>query len=320
MPSLAIVIPVFNDWEGIPTLISQLEYHLADTQCIDNAVVLLVDDGSTARSIPTFPRNQSVLRRLEIIKVGCNLGHQRAIAIGLCEVVNRSSFDLVLILDSDGEDSPSDVGRLVSAWMKTPSSVVVARRGNRHEGLIFQYSYFLYLTLFQTLTGRRLDFGNFALLSTTSATRLVHMPELWNHFAASVLRSRIHVNGIYINKSRRLHGNSKMNYVSLVNHGLSAASVLVDVVFARLLILTTACGVLTSGIVSYILYLKLFTTYAIPGWASTMIGFALIVLIQILTILFVVTFLILASRSGFKRPTLSQAREYVRSIQTYDLS
>lgn len=316
---LAIVLPIFNDWAGIPSLLGDLDLQLSAMQEIDGAVAFLVDDGSTNPQAIELTEQPQKIHRLETIRLGCNLGHQRAIAIGLSEVVSRSSFDAILILDSDGEDAPSDVIRLFRLWRISPASVVVARRGVRHEGPLFQTSYQIYLKLFEILSGRRLDFGNFAFISAQSAIRLVHMPELWNHFAASVLRSRLPLAGILIDKKKRLHGKSHMNFASLVNHGLSAASVLIDVVFARLLIMTTALGILLAVAASYVLYQKLFTTYAIPGWASSMIGLSLLGLIQLLALVFVVIFLVLSSRSNFQRPTLYQAREYIESIVTIDL-
>lgn len=80
------------------------------------------------------------------------------------------------------------------------------------------------------------------------------MPELWNHFAATLLRSRLPLVGLFISKGRRSHGHSKMNFVSLVNHGLSAAAVLVDVVFARVLIFSTASAAILISAAIYVLH------------------------------------------------------------------
>lgn len=314
--NLAIVMPVYNDWAAIEILLVDLDAHLSTIGNIRDVVVFLVDDGSTEPPPPAIEVSLFKISKLVTIILGCNLGHQRAIAIGLSEVVNRACFDVVLTLDSDGEDSPSDVISLFNQWLSTPAAVVVARRRMRHEGPLFQISYQIYLRLFQILSGYRLDFGNFAFFSIETSIRLVHMPELWNHFAASVLRSKILLVGIPIDKAQRLQGRSKMNYTNLVNHGLSAASVLVDLVFARLLIITTASGTLLILASSYVLYQRLFTTFSIPGWASSMIGLSLLGLIQLFALVFVVIFLILSSRSSFQRPTLYQAREYIQSIRS----
>lgn len=311
---LAVVIPVFNDWAGLPNLIQDLHCAFVDINQVGSICLFIVDDGSVIPRLVSLPACSNKISRLEIIKIGCNLGHQRAIAIGLSEVVSRSSYDAVLVMDSDNEDKPSDALVLLNEWRANPEAVIVARRKGRNEGPAFRMFYRIYLRLFHYLSGRKLDFGNFAVLSSDSAKRLVYMPELWNHFAASILKSRLPLVRIPMSKGMRLHGMSKMNFVSLVNHGLSAASVLIDVVFTRLLIGSTAAAALLVAASAYVLYQKFFTVYAIPGWASSMVGLSLLGLLQIFALIFVIVFLILSNRSNFQRPTLYQAKEYIESI------
>lgn len=148
---LATVIPVFNDWEGISDLLQDLDQQLSDLGIVDDVTIFIVDDGSTRVTGQQLLITAKVIKRFEIIKLGCNLGHQRAIAIGLSEVVNRSMFDAILILDGDGEDKPSDAAILLKEWQINPKAVVVARRRGRHEGPIFQASYKIYCKLFQLL-------------------------------------------------------------------------------------------------------------------------------------------------------------------------
>lgn len=315
---LAIIIPVYNDWDGLSNLILDLDFQLARIQSIGSSSLFIVDDASNSIEPLYFSDKLTRIQRLEVIRLGCNLGHQRAIAIGLSDVISRASFDVFLIMDSDGEDSPSDVIKLFNTWHRNPDSVVVARRSGRHEGPLFIVFYQIYLFLFQFLSGRRLDFGNFAVLSSSSVRRLVYMPELWNHFAASILRSRLPLVGVLITKGKRLHGSSRMNFVSLVNHGLSAASVLIDIVFVRLLIISTAVAVCLIVAALHVFYQKFFTTFAIPGWASSMIGLSLLGLIQLFGLIFVVFFLVLSNRSTFQRPTIYQAKEYIESIVVYE--
>ena len=50
--------------------------------------------------------------------------------------------------------------------------------------------------------------------------------EINNHLAASIIKSKLPLVKIPINKGIRYIGHSKMNYVSLILHGLKAISVL----------------------------------------------------------------------------------------------
>src|SRR3954467_12494172 len=84
---VAIVMPVYNDWQSFRTLVAHLEA-LANTLDDVQFDIVAVDDGSTSSPQPSFiadiPLNR--LRRVDVLHLACNLGHQRAIAIGLSEV------------------------------------------------------------------------------------------------------------------------------------------------------------------------------------------------------------------------------------------
>jgi glycosyltransferase involved in cell wall biosynthesis len=314
---VAIIIPVFNDWRCISSLLLRLDRQLFSASQISEATVFIVDDGSTCPFDLNCNLNYRAFTSISIIHLGCNLGHQRAIAVGISEVVASHECDAIMILDSDGEDRPEDAVILFSEWLRNPLSIVVAKRTKRNEGFVFQMFYRTYLKLFRILSGYHLNFGNFAVLSCHNAAKLAYMPELWNHFAASVLRSKSPLVRIPIAKGSREFGDSRMNFIGLINHGLASASVLIDVVFARLLIASSFSAAVLVLAAFYVLYQKLFTHYAIPGWASSMVAFSLLGLLQIFALVFVVTFLILSSRSTLQRPTLHLAREYIQSVQSF---
>lgn len=97
------------------------------------------------------------------------------------------------------------------------------------------------------LTGIRVRVGNFSILPFAYLDTLVVMSELWNHYAASVFRSKLPFAMIPIPRGTRFAGTSKMNFVALVSHGLSAISVFGDIVGVRLLIGALA-GSLLAGL------------------------------------------------------------------------
>ena len=72
--------------------------------------VCAIDDGSvTAIDLPSIAlTGDTCIAQIEIIHLALNLGHQRAIAVGLCEIADREQIDAVIVMDSDGEDRPVD--------------------------------------------------------------------------------------------------------------------------------------------------------------------------------------------------------------------
>lgn len=89
-----------------------------------------------------------------------------------------------------------------------------------------------------------------------------------------------------------------MNFVALVSHGLSAIAVFADVVGARLLTASLA-GILLAGIgIAAVIAIRLFTDWAIPGWATYATGLLAIILTQFTTIAASFTFTVLSSRTN----------------------
>src|SRR5262249_28722076 len=154
-----------------------------------------------------------------------NLGHQKAIAIGLAYAVANDLADVFVVMDADGEDRPSDVPRLLAAIESGPEySVIVAQRTKRTEPLAFRVLYQIYRLLFFVLTGYKISFGNFSAMPIAAARRLVAMNELWVNFPATLIRSGLHLIELQTEKGKRYQGQSRMNFVSLITLGFGAVS------------------------------------------------------------------------------------------------
>lgn len=276
---LRIVTPVFNDWESFSILLAELDRVAATLPA--SVSVYAVNDGSTT----AFPAASQIelqhLESVEILHLATNVGHQRAIAIGLCATVDDGGVDAVVVMDADGEDAPEAIPELLRAAAGLDEFCIVARRGRRSENLLFKSCYRLYKLLFKLLTGVQIDFGNFCLLSYSCARRLTHIADLWNNLPAAVLRSRLPIRSVSVDRARRYAGQSKMNLTSLVVHGLSGISVYAETIFVRFLFLSLGLFVLSVLAITVLFVLRIFfPAYATPGWATTVSFGLLMILVQ----------------------------------------
>jgi polyisoprenyl-phosphate glycosyltransferase len=231
-PSYAICIPIYNDWESARLLVKQL-HTLAQSQT-HHFNVVLVDDGSSQAPpelLTSFPSSPKV--NVRIVRLRSNLGHQRAIAVGLAYIHRCIPCQGVVVMDGDGEDRPEDVFKLIDcAEREQLTKAVFARRIKRTESLVFRIFYFLYRVVHFFLIGKKVEVGNFSCLPHAHLGRLMVVSEIWNHYAAAVVKARFPRVLSPIARGHRLDGKSKMNFVSLVMHGLSAISVFSDEVLA----------------------------------------------------------------------------------------
>jgi membrane-bound metal-dependent hydrolase YbcI (DUF457 family) len=103
---------------------------------------------------------------------------------------------------------------------------------------------------------------------------------------------------IPIPRGYRIAGKSRMNFVALVTHGLSAISVFGDVVGVRILIESLVGSCLAFVGILVVIMIRLFTNQAIPGWATYATGILAIILVQFITIASSFTFFILSARTN----------------------
>ena len=296
--SLIVMMPILDDWLSAAELLRRLDKAIAASGY--SVTILLVDDGSTQRcDYGDFQSDFAVIRRIQLLRLRRNLGSQRAIAIGLAHIQKSLSCDAVLVMDADGEDTPAGVVQLLRAYSESPGQkVIFAERARRMESPLFRFFYRLYRVLHKWLTGISVRVGNFSVLSAGVLDTLVDMSELWNHYAAAVFRSRIPFEMVPIPRGKRIAGTSRMNFSSLVSHGLSAISVFADIVGVRLLIASLGASVLGGLGILAVVVIRLFTERAIPGWATYTTGFLAIIMIQFITIATSFTFFVLSNRTN----------------------
>jgi hypothetical protein len=311
--ALVVVTPVYNDWQVFRLLLEQLDAELLRAN--RTASVIAVDDGSdTAADFSglTF----SAIRTLEVLRLRRNLGHQRAIVVALAYVEAHVPCAAVVVMDADGEDRPSDVLRLVDEWRKASGDkLVFALRSRRSEGLPFRGFYALYRALFKLGTGQAIRVGNFSLVPRPVLRRLVAVSEIWNHYASGVQRAKVPCVFLPTDRGKRLAGRSKMSFVSLVTHGMSAMSVHAETIGTRMLVLTLALAcaiVLAMGVVVGV---RIFTNLAIPGWATFSFGLLALMFVQILFIALFFAGTVLHGRNAY---TFLPGRDYPHFVDVLE--
>jgi polyisoprenyl-phosphate glycosyltransferase len=297
-PVVVILCPLRDDWISAAELVRRIDEAIPSAAyCVE---FVLVDDGSQQtceRSI--FPSALSAVRTIQILRLRRNLGHQRAIAIGLMHIASTIRCDAVVVMDADGEDTPDGVVKLLAAYSDVGGAkAVFAERRRRLESLLFRSFYVLYKILHRALTGIGVRVGNFSILPSSYLATLSVMPELWNHYAAAVFRSRLSFTTIPISRGRRIAGTSKMNFVALVAHGLGAISVFGDIVGVRLL-MVSLLGFLLAGLgIFAVAIVRFFTSWAIPGWATVAAGTLAVIMIQFTATAISFIFVVLSNRTN----------------------
>jgi hypothetical protein len=132
------------------------------------------------------------------------------------------------------------------------------------------------------LTGIRVRVGNFSVVPCSRLPALVTLPAMWNHYAAAVFHSRLPFMTIPTSRGVRYSGSSKMNYLSLMMHGLHAISVFSDVVAVRLLLVVLGLACTCAAVLVPILLQQMWANAAAPAWA--LYGWGVLLILLLLTV------------------------------------
>lgn len=307
--------PIYNDWESFGCLVTNISELQQKLSHLYNFSIIAINDGSTDEVEFKVPNS---LVEISLLNLKVNVGHQRAIAIGLQYIYNEiQEVNFVVVLDGDGEDKPEDITLLLNKVLENNSrKIVFAKRKRRQESLSFKLGYFIYKQVFYFFTGQKISFGNFCAIPINLLENVVLQDSIWNHFSGGIIQSKIPYDMVFIDRGKRYKGKSKMNFNNLVLHGLSSISIYFD--FLTLKILKSSIfGIIVCSIsIGYILYQKLFTDNAIPGWASSLILIITGIILQLFLVTLVVLLLQLSSRKNIISPN---ARKYVNFIKNDEI-
>jgi glycosyltransferase involved in cell wall biosynthesis len=274
--------------------------------------VLLVDDGSSPELKIKIPPQFSA-KMLHLLR---NIGHQKAIAVGLAYIKENISCDKVLVMDADGEDRPEDAVALLKESMTNPGKIIFAKRKSRQEGSGFRLFYSIYKFVFRMLTGKRIAFGNFLVMPKPLLDKVVYYSEIWNHTAGGILKAGLPYSSVATYRGKRYAGKSKMSFHSLLLHGLGAIAVFIDTIASRLLIFSLILIGFALLVILAVIGIKTFSDLAIPGWTSTVVSAMLIILLQSFLLSLFTIFLYLSSQSQRKFIPALHYKDYTGEAET----
>ena len=213
---------------------------------------LVVDD--SAGTDPELTRLRA-LDDLEIVVAPFNLGHQGAIVHGLRLLSDRiDGDDLVVTMDSDGEDQPIDVPRLLDALDEPGVALALARRTQRSESLLFRLLYSVFRIAFRTLTGTTVRSGNFAVQRGDSLRATIGHPAFDLCYSSSLLALRRPTAMVPCARGQRFAGRSRMNAQSLMAHGIRMLLPFAERIAVRAMVFAAVSGVVLAGLFVALLF------------------------------------------------------------------
>ena len=216
-----IVIPVYNDWKSLNKLLQKLDNNLKKK--FNKIEILIINDNSTEK-VKLSSRKFSCLKKISILTLSKNVGSQRAIAMGLFYLKKIKNDFIVTVMDSDGEDDPMEVSKMMRLAMKNSKYVITSNRKSRKETKTIIFLYHLHLLLTFLFTFKWLSFGNFTCFHKENLSRLFIDNSLFCAYPSAIMKN-CSIKRIYAKRKERYFDKSKLGLTSLIEHSLRVNSV-----------------------------------------------------------------------------------------------
>ena len=270
-PSIAIIIPCYNEEEILSSTISTLlatidEMALDDIIDNEKSCLYLVDDGSKDQTWSIIINHSKSYDNVKGLKLSCNKGHQAALLAGLMD--SMDDCDATISIDADLQDDPTKIRDMVVLY-KQGFEIVYGIRSDRSADSFFKRSLANLFYKFMIFFGIKIVDGHadFRLVSQKALKELSRYSE-----RSLFLRGMIPLLGfksakIYYPRRKREKGVSKYPFrrsLSLAMDGIFSFSFkpLRYISYISIVFSFIAMIALAASIVQFI------SGSVVPGWTS----------------------------------------------------
>lgn len=171
---LSIVVPCFNEGDGLNAFFSRLEPVLAELGKYDYEIIC-IDDGSRDDTLEVLCLHAESNPHIVVLELSRNFGKEAALTAG----IDAARGDAVILLDADLQHPPELIVEMVKKW-ESGSDVVLARRKSREtdhpvQQFLTKWFYRLHNQISECTIPR--DVGDFRLMDKRVIKALKLLPE-----------------------------------------------------------------------------------------------------------------------------------------------
>lgn len=231
-----ILIPVYNDWKSLNKLLKDIDSTLANSQSLPTEI-LIVNDCSSMR-IDVSKNNLKFIKKINILNLKENLGSQKSIAIGLNYLNKLSDEFLITVMDSDGEDNPYEIEKMLKKAENNQDYVITSNRKKREESFLIVFFYKIHLIISFLFSFYWVSFGNFTSFNSKNLKKILSNNSSWYAHSSSVLKN-CKIKRTFARREKRYFDKSKLGLTSLMEHSLRINTVFSNRIFYTSLFYST---------------------------------------------------------------------------------
>ena len=283
MSKLSVVIPCYNEEEILQYSIEKISKYLNRLQkekLFDNYQLVLVDDGSKDKTwdiILLLSKSYPI----KGIKLSRNEGHQNALVAGLF----NSDGDIMISIDADLQDDITVIKEMIEKYHQG-CEIVYGVRKKRDSDTFFKKTSAESFYKLMKLFGVDLVYNHadFRLMSKRAVENLKDFKEVNLFLRGIVPLIGYKSDKVYYDRSERIAGESKYPLKKMLSFAWEGITSFSTVPLKLISIIGFLVFILSTVMWLWVLWVKLFTDNALPGWASTVLPIYFIGGIQLLAL------------------------------------
>jgi len=282
---LGIVVPCYNEEEVFPETIKRLLGLLERLSSIGlvtpDSAIYFVDDGSKDRTWQLVEEAAQSDACVHGIKLSRNQGHQNALIAGLF----GAQGDALVSIDADLQDDVNVIEEMIHKYLEGFEIVYGVRQSRSTDTFFKKNTAQVYYKLLSRMGVDIVhNHADYRLMGRRALNALENYSEVNLFLRGIVPLLGFRTTTAFYDRSERFAGESKYplrKMLGLALNGITSFSIVPLRMISMLGFLVSLVSVVMVG---WVIYGKIFTNSAIPGWASSVIPVYILGGIQLLSI------------------------------------
>jgi dolichol-phosphate mannosyltransferase len=263
-----VVVPCFNEEEVIQETHQQLSATLR--KICPSFEIIYVNDGSRDRTLELLRNIQAEDPHVRYVSLARNFGHQKAVSAG----IDYARGQAVVLIDADLQDPPEVIEHMLIKWQEGFDVIYGVRAHRQGESWFKLVTARMFYRMLNQLSEVPipLDTGDFRLMDRKVVDVLKAMPERDRFLRGMVAWIGFNQVALPYERAPRFAGESKYPLRKMLAFALDG----ILSFSSKPLRTATLLGFFTSGLaimgILYSIFVRLFTSSWVSGWAMTFIA------------------------------------------------
>ncbi|MDF2571860.1 MAG: putative glycosyltransferase [Sporomusa sp.] len=261
---ISIVVPVFNEQDNINNFYQEVVKYMEQLGYYYE--IIFIDDGSSDATPFILERLANADNRVRALIMARNFGHQVALTCGL----DYAKGAAVITMDGDMQHPPEMLPKLIAKWEEGFQVVQTVRLNTEGVSWFKGFTSGMFYKLMNAMSNVRVTEGgsDFRLLDRKVVESFCRFRE-----RARFIRGMISAIGYSQTKiefiaPKRFAGQSKFSLKRMLHFALDGITSYSKTPLRFAFYAGIALGFGSIVLTLHVLYIKLFTSEAVPGWAT----------------------------------------------------